>query len=289
MSKLSITVTLNLPNLPETTAAAIVAALKAYHVEEYRYRVTSLLAQTPVEMALDRNLGTSVDVSILPDGDEQDEFEDQVARWLESEVEDGKLDTRDICLRVVRWGLRPPADVLEEIRERMRNGGLLNEGSGAADESPEEPPTQLPFIAPPVAPFNVGVATCVESVPSLVDVLDEVEGFIANFEDDKALDVKEMLERVRARHKLHSETPLVDGRTAFLAVFHGLIGAYPSSDGVGAYRGLWPVAGALNREHYVELRKDAMLKAMGLLGAGFCTRVQAENWLDSAGWIVPGE
>jgi len=82
------------------------------------------------------------------------------------------------------------------------------------------------------------------------------------------------------------EHSIPDRRMLFLAVFLGVIGAHPGGENT-RYRALWPTAGALNRESFIEARDSAIETAMNLLGTGFCTHEDAGCWLDDAGWVIP--
>lgn len=55
----------------------------------------------------------SVDVTI-----DRHHLEDEIARWLSTQIEDGNLDLETMGQRLARYGLQMPSDFIAEIRER---------------------------------------------------------------------------------------------------------------------------------------------------------------------------
>lgn len=270
MHKLSITITVEVPT--SIDPSTVYKALTDYHPEEYRAAIERLASTSGLPRGVIGN--PTVDIGFLPNA----AGEEEIVRWMKEQVADGSLDADDLCRRALNWGVRSPASVLEEIEERMY---------GPDDD---DQPAALPVATPPIALENRSAAASktAPKTPNVIDVLDTVEGFIAGFENDPSQEgVPEMLENVRVLWTAYSVSPPVDGRTAFLAAFHGIVGAYPGGDPTVRYRALWPVNGALDRKAFIAARNEAMDAARSLLGGGFCTRMQADEWLTEAGWIVP--
>lgn len=257
MHKLSITITVEVPTTIDPSV--VYKALTDYHPEEYRAAIERLAKTAGLPRGVIAN--PTVEVGYLPN----EAGEDEIVGWMKQQVADGQVDADDLCRRAINWGLRSPASVLEEIEERMYG----------PDDGDDDPPIEPPSYDE-------------TPTPDLVAVIDAAEGFIVGFEDDKEQEgVTELLANLRALRTTYAKASPIDGRTAFLAAFHGVIGAYPGSEGNPRYRSLWPTAGKLDRDGFIEARNDAMNKAISLLGGGFCTRMQADQWLTEAGWIVP--
>jgi|SRR5690554_546844 len=47
-----------------------------------------------------------------------DSLEDEIANWLQGQIEDGHLDAEGMARRIARYGLMMPSEFADEIKER---------------------------------------------------------------------------------------------------------------------------------------------------------------------------
>ena len=50
----------------------------------------------------------------------QEDYEDQIAAYLQERIENGDLSAEDVSTRLARYGLMDPQDFIDEMLERMR-------------------------------------------------------------------------------------------------------------------------------------------------------------------------
>lgn len=285
MANHTLSITIEVQVAENANCEAVYNALTGYHPEEYKAFVERLLKGNPVcPDAAGAIRDPKFHVAFLPNESQREE----IVQWMRGQVEDGLLDPDDLTRRCVNWGLWPAAEVLDEVEQRMAitNDDDVGESEGDSDD----PPARLPIIEPPRAP----VPETPTKSSSLLEVLDEVEGFIANFEDDKALAVNEMLERLRRVQKVHSTRPSVEFRVAFTALFKTLVGGKWDDDGSQAnprFRALWPVNGVYDSKAYSEARRAATLEVLAMLErphwADFIDNdIVICDWLNEEGWSI---
>jgi len=193
------------------------------------------------------------DASFIPGPNSIHHFRESAALWAERQVDSGGMSIRALCNMLAAFATQPAGGCVAELLARM----LEDEEESGEQEISE---TAAVERAPEASGMRVGPA---------------------------GLECARPDEDVNLMATISSQT--IGIRTAFMATFHGVIGAHGGTGQTGPFRALWPTAGKLNRCDFIEARDRAMSIAAQLLVLRF-TNVERQFFLglvENAGWVEP--